>query len=119
MNRKEFLAIIPALGSLPFIGKQIIKEEKKIIIEEPKEIEIVHDIPPCSIEPSKLTFLMCYDGKVIGSATQTEVGMSEGWMDGYSLDIPSDRHIRPRLEVRASFNQEEVIKAMVRSRNYY
>lgn len=39
MKRSDFLAIIPALSSLPLIGKEIIQKPDKIEIYQPEEVK--------------------------------------------------------------------------------
>lgn len=108
MNRKEFLSIIPALSSLPFISKEIIREKDTIIIPKAKEIKVVQDIPAdISYDRDRLKVLLCYDGMVVGTAGMTEIGISDGWMEGYDFEIPA--YVRPpRLKLSASFDADQV-----------
>lgn len=108
MNRKEFLSIIPALSSLPFLSKEIIREKDAIIIPEAKEIKIVQEMPAnIEMDRDRLKFLMVYDGMVVGTAGMTTIGMGDGWMEGYDLEIPA--YVRPpRLNVQLSFDCDQV-----------
>jgi hypothetical protein len=116
MNRKEFLSIIPALSSLPFISKEIIREKDAIIIPKAKEIEVCQEIPDnLSWEGDRVQFLLVHDGQVIGSAGVYEIGMSDGMVDEMSLNI--SQYVRaPELTVRARFNHDKVIKAYMNAR---
>ncbi len=119
MNRRDLLAILPSLGALPFLGKEIIREDKKIIILEPKEIKVVQDIPDDFVfHQDRLKFLMVYDDQVIASASPFEMGMSDGMLEGMETTLWNDMHyIRPpKLEVRATFSHDKVIKAVMNAR---
>lgn len=115
MKRLEFISIIPSLGALPFISKEIVKENKKIILLEPKQIEIVKEMPDCSIEPDEIQILMVHKGNVIGSASRRTIGISDGWMEGMSLSM--EMHRPPRLEINATFDHEKVVEAFLTYRN--
>ena len=117
MNRSDFLTMIPSLAALPFLSKEIVKEEKRIILIEPKPIEVVKEMP-CDMDfgQEKLQFLMVYDGKVIGSAGRMNVGMSNGYVSDMSLQINSDYMVRSRLEVTCSFDNDKVVEAFCNSR---
>lgn len=109
INRRDFMALIPSLGALPFIGKEIIKEDKRIIIEEPKIIESTNSIPDVSaFDNSKLTVLLCYDGKVIGSANRSEVGISSGIIEEAQYSLHSSIYLNPRLELKCSFDNDQI-----------
>lgn len=45
MKRSEFLAFIPAISALPFIGKDIIQHKDKIEIFSPEEAKAITDRP--------------------------------------------------------------------------
>lgn len=44
MDRRNFLAIIPSLSAVPFIGKDIVKEKDKIILYNPTP-KIIQSVP--------------------------------------------------------------------------
>lgn len=116
MNRSQFLAIIPSLGALPFLGKDIIKEDKRIIIEQPKQIEVVQNIPSLDeYDKSRFQLLAVYDGKVIGSASMREIGMSRGIIEEACLSMDAIRTINPRLEIKCSFDDKEMCGHLYRA----
>lgn len=83
MNRKDFIASIPLLGSIPFIGKELIREEKKIILLEPKPLEIVKDMPSedLRMDHSKLKLVLVYDGVAFGECWDHEFSHQGGMID--------------------------------------
>jgi len=116
MKRGEFLAIIPSLGALPFMGKEIIKEDRRIIIEQPKQIEVVQEIPTLDeYDKSKFQLLAVYDGKVIGSANMREIGMSGGHIESAEYSMSSVVVNRPRLDIKCSFNDEQITYNLFRA----
>lgn len=127
MKRSEFLASIPALASIPFIGEDIIRDGSKIILLDPKPIETVREIPwtchdhpyisegkigQCGVDPNvdRVQFLMMVDGHIVGSASMNHIGVGEGYIDDVSIGMDSYRYSRPRLEVRATFDHDKVME---------
>lgn len=115
MKRLEFISIIPSLGALPFLSKEIVKEDNKIILLEPKQIEILKEIPDCYIEPDEIQILMVHKGNVIGSASSRTIGISNGWMESMSLSMLMRRP--PRLEIKATFDHDKVVEAFLTYQN--
>jgi hypothetical protein len=125
MKRLEFLASIPSLAALPFLAKEIVQEKSKIILIEPKPIEVVKEIPEdCAMEPEKLSVMLCYDGQVIAEAkndgryNRFDARSSRGEIDDMSLGMHYGV-IQPReLHLSCRFNEEGVINAFVNSRGF-
>jgi hypothetical protein len=116
MKRSEFLSIIPALGALPFMSKEVIREKDRIIIPEPKQIEIVQEMPAYIDSDKQFEFLLVCDGQVVGSANPYEIGISDGVVNDMSCSMYSSIRMAPTLEVRATFNHEKVVKAFMNFR---
>lgn len=120
MNRRELLAILPSLSSLPFIGKAVEKEQNRIIIHEPKPIEVVQSIPEDNFhwDRNKLKFLVSYNGNVIGTAGVN--WCSESGDDGVIMDsVIEVRRMRPAsTKVTVLFEDEAISRMVHRVRAY-
>lgn len=116
MDRRNFLAVIPSLGALPFLGKDIVKEKNRIIIEEPKQIEVVQEMPRVSdYQQDKFQILICYDGKVVGTANRTNIGIASGVISNAELSLYSHRHRQPRLTIEMQFDHDEMCTQIYRA----
>src|SRR5688572_28142078 len=121
MRRQDFLALIPMLGAAPFIGKELIQEKNKIILLEPKPIEVVKEMPEADFNHHNFGLQLTYNGHVIAVADMTghcnrhsytiERGhIAEGYCD--SLDHYHHLHRESELRISASFRDSEIWNAV-------
>ncbi len=103
MNRKDFLASIPALSAIPFVTRELITEHNKIILIEPQPIEIVEEVPDhMVIDPGQLTVALMYNGVIFAEALQHEYSRQEGIYEFENFSYPV-MHREPELTIRATF----------------
>lgn len=77
MDRRNFLAIIPSLSAIPFIGKDIVKKSDRIEIYQPEE---VNDYAK-QLSNTDTYLAVVINGKVIGTAFMTSIDISHDQID--------------------------------------
>lgn len=77
MDRRNFLAIIPSLSAIPFIGKDIVKKSDRIEIYQPEE---VNDYTK-QLSNTDTYLAVVRNGKVIGTAYMTSIDISNNQID--------------------------------------
>jgi hypothetical protein len=117
MNRRELLAILPSLSALPFLSSKIEKDEKKgqIIMHEVQPIEVVKEIPKdlgVYLQPHRIKVALLLDNQIVAYATEHGVESDHEVYDMRLEMLDSVMVRRPRLQVRASFDDEKVMEVM-------
>lgn len=79
MKRSEFLAIIPCLSAIPFIGTDIIKNEKGIFIQNP-EVSKDSKFTFSNYNPTEIELRIYYKNEYIGNAMTTRID----WENSFS-----------------------------------
>lgn len=73
-SRRGFLALIPSLSAIPLIGSNIIQEEKRVIIENPKpDIIETPNIQDFRMDEIDVVLIDRRTGKEIGKGFLTTV----------------------------------------------
>jgi len=75
MKRSDFLAIIPALSAIPLIGKNIVKTDAGIFIEQPEPVSMSI---PSNFDPMRLNVRLYDMDQHVGSA----------WIENFSWQAP-------------------------------
>lgn len=116
MNRKNFLASIPFISSIPLIGKDIFRDSGNIVIVQPEEFNCKPDkIDPkimsdCSVEDGPVKVVLMYNGHIVGEAGTDNLTVEDGHIDYASFEIPI--HYYPRLSISARFEGPAYEKVM-------
>lgn len=84
MDRKNFLAFIPAISAIPLIGKDIVQKPDKIEIYQPEELQRYESANFGGFDLSKCRLQIVQDGKVLAS----------GWLNEMTIEAPSDIEVR-------------------------
>jgi len=77
MKRRNFLAFMPAISAIPFVGVDIIKKENKIEIIKPKLIEKSSDL----FDINKCEVHLVQEGRLLGKGHLTNVDISQEYAD--------------------------------------
>lgn len=109
INRRNFLALIPSLSALPFIGKDIYQKNDKIIIHNP-EIVKIQNVPPSlglieSFKDLELCLVNKKTGEVLANGYLTELSIQDDPMSylrddgsiGYIPGVPRNVSIEGQL----------------------
>lgn len=108
MNRKDFIASIPMLGAIPFVGKELIQEKNKIILIEPKPL--VRD--DCGMAPSNIEFCMMMDGMIVARARNGYTAMHDrDHITSLRLDAYSS--LRSEVRVEAVFDYDALMSEFI------
>jgi hypothetical protein len=75
MDRRNFLAIIPSLSAIPFIGKDIVQKSDRIEIFSPEEMQ--QEIA----KPSYCEMHIVSNNRVLG----------KGYLTNFTVDSPIDK----------------------------
>jgi hypothetical protein len=75
MDRRNFLAFIPTLSAIPFIGKDIVKTESGILIADPVP-HVKPGIVATRINPMDLEVRLFSEGKHVGNAFISAINFS-------------------------------------------
>lgn len=89
MDRRKFLAFIPAVSALPFVGAEVLQTESGILLKKPEPIEVVKKIS--KFDFSKISFQLMQEGVVIGKGYVTQLSMEQE-LDR-ELNMPMNRSI--------------------------
>jgi hypothetical protein len=76
MNRRNFLAYIPALGALPYVGSEILKTDSGIVLQKPEPIEVVNEMP--TFDMAKIEFHLVQEGITIAKGYCTQLNYASG-----------------------------------------
>lgn len=87
MDRRNFLAFIPTLSAIPFIGKDIIKTKSGILIADPVP-HIKPAIVAARINPMDLEVRLFSEGKHVGNAFIRTIEWSSGLIENSCFDRP-------------------------------
>lgn len=108
MNRSDFLAMIPALSAIPFIGKNIVKTDGGIFIEKPVPIKTYNHIPT-DFNIHKLEVRIFANNQQVGTASIDAINVTNEQIDvscrdngGAYMTMPGPRDIK--LECTAYLN---------------
>lgn len=102
MNRKDFLSSIPMLSAIPFLSTRVERESNKIILLDPKPIEI-----PKNNWPRDFKMQILWNDCVVGT-NSTEWSISNDSI--YEEGIGYHRYHRTVFEARARFDYDEMMK---------
>lgn len=106
MDRRNFLAFIPTLSAIPFIGKNIEKTDSGIFISKPELCTLDQPIGmPSNIDPMKLEVRLYNGNKKVGEAYIREFNIWNETIDISCRDSGGARTIIQGLN-RAQFNCE-------------
>jgi hypothetical protein len=75
MNRRNFLAFIPALSAIPIVGKHLEQDKEKIVIYQPEDVLAYKGTERFAPSPDRLSLLVVDDtGKIwaVGSPYHIE-----------------------------------------------
>jgi hypothetical protein len=109
MNRKDFFASIPLLSAIPFISAGIEREQNKIILLDPKPIEIIKDVKQVknfhySDFELHLVWNNCTVG--VGYPHHTSFSCEPFYHENFGIQM----HTRTRLQASAQFDYEKVMQ---------
>lgn len=105
MKRSDFLAIIPALSAIPFLGKNIVKTDGGIFIEKPKPIEIVQDFS--DFNPWDIDVELHYKGRKIGECYLTNINV---WNEQIETSCRDNGGAKTLLPMSQSMTIEATLK---------
>lgn len=105
MDRRNFLAFIPAISAIPFIGKNIEKTESGIFITKPEPITTNAAWIPSDINPMRLQVRLYHDEQQVGQAYITAFHFWNESIDTTCRDSGGARTTIPGLN-RAKFECE-------------
>jgi hypothetical protein len=97
MNRRNFLAYIPALGALPYVGSEILKTDSGIVLQKPEPIEVVNEMP--TFDMAKIEFHLVQEGITIAKGYCTNLTMHQEFEElgdadnGWKTKIPTLRSV--------------------------
>jgi hypothetical protein len=94
MNRRSFLAFLPALSATPFMAKEFIKTDNEIIIQRPELVtaKMDHSDVYAAFKNGILKFHVIHENKIIGEGYITELSARsemfpittrDGWEENY------------------------------------
>lgn len=107
MNRKDFLSSIPMLSAIPFLSTRVERESNKIILLDPKPIEIPKNFNDKQTSRMDFKFQILWNDCVVGTS-YTEWSMHHYPIYeevGYSYT-----QIKHDFEARARFDYKEIMK---------
>lgn len=81
MDRRNFLALIPAISSIPIIGSNIVKKKDVIEIYQPEEVDLYTQPLQQGIDFARCELYLVQDGRV----------MHKGLLTNLSINCPHDR----------------------------
>lgn len=96
MNRRNFLAFIPTLSAIPFIGTDIIQKPDKIEIIKPEAFNAKEESDYEIFDFSKCEIQIVQNGKIMGRGYLTELSIDAPFNEGGS------EHFSPYREIRVS-----------------
>lgn len=115
MNRRNFLAIIPAISSIPIVGKAFEQDKEKIVIYQPEDIK--HELPDA--EYKSVRILAIDDlGNVLAIAHKWDCRPENYYIDSINSRGLPPMLIREELYVTAKMNlvegvtYQQILKSM-------
>lgn len=117
MNRRNFLAFIPALSAVPIIGKDIQKTESGLLIVQPEQVEQAMGIN--FQKWHKVECRLYQDGKHIADAFISETSLSTEVVrlegdNGTMMSYPGSHYMTFKAEVMGPIQWDTFTEALRR-----
>lgn len=93
MDRRKFLAFMPTISAIPFVGTDFIETENGILLKDPNKAEMVKEIP--DFDFNKVELHLVQEGFTIGKAILTNVNIESSHYGNQSATI--EAQIRGQL----------------------